>query len=273
MRQAINTWYLLARYFNERLLCRASVSQYKDKFLLKGGSLLYAMNGLEARPTVDVDFMADRISRDRDFLARVFQEILGIVCHEDGVSFDAGSIKIEPITVEKKYPGTRFYFTAHMDTIAYNMFVDIGFGDVVIPHPTTIDFPLLLSDIPSVNIQAYSLETVIAEKFHTMIDRDVLNSRMKDFFDCYQLLTKRNLNDDALYDAIEATFDNRGLAYNPELQLFTDSFATDGARISRWKAFLRKIQWKEALDFDTVMKVIRDRLQPMAERYWIKLSK
>ena len=268
MRQAINTWYLLARYFNERLLCRASVSQYKDKFLLKGGSLLYAMNGLEARPTVDVDFMADRISRDRDFLARVFQEILGIVCHEDGVSFDAGSIKIEPITF-----CTRFYFTVHMDTIAYNMSVDIGFGDVVIPHPTTIDFPLLLSDIPSVNIQAYSLETVIAEKFHTMIDRDVLNSRMKDFFDCYQLLTKRNLNDDALYDAIEATFDNRGLAYNPDLQLFTDSFATDGARISCWKAFLRKIQWKEALDFDTVMKAIRDRLQLMAERYWIKLSK
>ena len=217
--------------------------------------------------------MADRISRGRDFLARVFQEILGIVCHEDGVSFDAGSIKIEPITVEKKYPGTRFYFTAHMDTIAYNMSVDIGFGDVVIPHPTTIDFPLLLPDIPSVNIQAYSLETVIAEKFHTMIDRDVLNSRMKDFFDCYQLLTKRNLNDDALYDAIEATFDNRGLAYNPDLQLFTDSFATDGARISCWKAFLRKIQWKEALDFDTVMKAIRDRLQPMAEKYWIKLSK
>ncbi len=60
--------YLLARYFNERLLYRVSVSQYKDNFLLKGGSLLYAMNGLEARPTVDVDFMADRISRDRDFL-------------------------------------------------------------------------------------------------------------------------------------------------------------------------------------------------------------
>ena len=60
--------YLLARYFNERLLYRVSVSQYKDNFLLKGGSLLYAMNGLEARPTVDVDFMADRIRRDRDFL-------------------------------------------------------------------------------------------------------------------------------------------------------------------------------------------------------------
>lgn len=94
--------YLLARYFNERLLYRVSVSQYKDNFLLKGGSLLYAMNGLEARPTVDVDFMADRISRDRDFLAQVFQEILGIVCDEDGVSFDVDSIKLEPITIERE---------------------------------------------------------------------------------------------------------------------------------------------------------------------------
>lgn len=260
--------YLLARYFNERLLYRVSVSQYKGNFLLKGGSLLYAMNGLEARPTVDVDFLADRISRDRDFLAYVFQEILDIVCDEDGVSFDVDSIRLEPITVEKKYPGTRFYFTAHMDTISYNMSVDIGFGDVVTPYPTTIDFPLLLPDIPSVNIQAYSLETVVAEKFHTMIDRDVLNSRMKDFFDCYQLLTKRDLDDETLYDAIKATFDNRGLTYNSELQLFTEDFSTDVARITRWKAFLKKIQWKETLDFETVMEVIRKRLQPMAEKYW-----
>ena len=102
--------YLLARYFNERLLYRVSVSQYKDNFLLKGGSLLYAVSGLDSRPTVDVDFMADRISRDRKFLFQAFTEILGIVCSEDGVSFDVDSIKFEPITVEKKYPGTRFYF-------------------------------------------------------------------------------------------------------------------------------------------------------------------
>jgi len=98
--------YLLARYFNERLLYRVSVSQYKDNFLLKGGSLLYAMDGLNARPTIDVDFMAERISRDREFLTKVFQEILGIACDEDGVMFDTEDITLEPITVEKKYPGT-----------------------------------------------------------------------------------------------------------------------------------------------------------------------
>ena len=262
--------YLLARYFNERLLYRVSVSQYKDNFLLKGGSLLYAMDGLNARPTIDVDFMAERISRDREFLTTVFQEILGIACDEDGVMFDTENITLEPITVEKKYPGTRFFFTAHMDSIVHKMSVDIGFGDVVTPYPASIDFPLLLPNIPSVNLQAYSLETVVAEKFHTMIDRDEYNSRMKDFFDCYQLLTKRSLDDNMLYEAIKATFDNRGLEYNPELKLFTDEFVNDSNRQMQWKLFLKKIQWKEKLGFSEVMQVITDRLKPMAEKYWNK---
>ena len=107
--------YLLARYFNERLLYRVSVSQYKDNFLLKGGSLLYAMDGLNARPTIDVDFMAERISRDRKFLTNVFQEILEIACDEDGVTFDTENITFEPITVEKKYPGIRFCCTAQRE--------------------------------------------------------------------------------------------------------------------------------------------------------------
>lgn len=263
--------YLLARYFNERLLYRVSVSQYKDNFLLKGGSLLYALDGLEARPTVDVDFMADKISRDRETLTEIFKKIVAIDCDEDGVYFDTESIKTEPITVDKKYPGSRFYVTAHMDTIVHNMTVDIGFGDVVSPCPMAIDFPLLLPNIPSVNLQAYSLETVVAEKFHTMIDRDETNSRMKDFFDCYQLLTQRNLSVETLFEAIKATFDNRTLTYNPNLKLFSDEFAADKERIMRWKAFLKKIKWKDDIPFSSVMQIIKDRLQPMAMKYWGKL--
>lgn len=260
--------YLLARYFNERLLYRVSVSQYKDNFLLKGGSLLYALDGLEARPTVDVDFMADKISRDRETLTRIFKQIVSIDCEEDGVLFDTENIKTEPITVDKKYPGLRFYVTAHMDTIVHNMSVDIGFGDVVSPYPMSIDIPLLLPNIPSVNLQAYSLETVVAEKFHTMIDRDETNSRMKDFFDCYQLLTQRNISDETLFEAIKATFDNRGLLYKPNLKLFSEEFVTDKDRIIRWKSFLKKIKWKEDIPFSSVMQVVRERLQSLANRYW-----
>ena len=155
--------YLLARYFNERLLYRVSVSQYKDNFLLKGGSLLYAVNGLETRPTIDVDFMAHHISREREHLENVFREILSIECKEDGVVFDMETLRSEPSTIEKEYPGTRFFITAHMDSIVYPMSMDIGFGDVVTPYPASLEYPLLLKDIPSINIKAYPLETVIAE--------------------------------------------------------------------------------------------------------------
>ena len=217
--------YLLARYFNERLLYRVSVSEYRNNFLLKGGALLYALEGLNTRPTVDVDFMADKISRDRSHLEAVFKNILAIKCDEDGVTFNTDNLRSEPITIEKDYPGTRFFITARMDTIEHNMSIDIGFGDVVTPCPAMVDFPLLLPDIPAVSIQAYSIETVIAEKFHTMIDRDVANSRMKDFFDCYMLLTSHpEINDEVLKEAVFATFSNRELNYNAELQLFTEEF-------------------------------------------------
>lgn len=260
--------YLLARYFNERLLYRVSVSQYKDNFLLKGGSLLYALDGLDTRPTVDVDFMANKISRDREHLESVFKEILSIPCEKDGVVFDVESIYSEPITIEKEYPGSRFFITVRMDTIEHKMSIDIGFGDVVTPCPESVDFPLLIPDNPSINIQAYSIETVIAEKFHTMIDRDVLNSRMKDFFDCYQILTTKEIDMAILQDAINATFANRKLAFNPDLQLFTESFKTDADRIKKWQAFLKKIKWKVNISFEDVMDIIENNLKGMMEEYW-----
>jgi len=260
--------YLLARYFNERLLYRVSVSPYRENFLLKGGSLLYAINGLETRPTIDIDFMAQRINRDREHLEKVFREILSIECLEDGVTFDVDGLRSEPITVEKEYPGSRFFVTAKMDTIVYPMSMDVGFGDVVTPGPVTVDFPLLLQDVPSINIQAYSLETIVAEKFHAMVERDVNNSRMKDFFDCYQILTTKELDDEMLYEAIKATFDNRELAYNANLQLFNDDFCTDEVRLKRWEVFLKKIQWKESLSFANVMAVITVRLKGLYDRYW-----
>lgn len=259
--------YLLARYFNERLLYKVSVSQYKDNFVLKGGSLLYALNGLETRPTIDVDFMADRISRDREYLENVFREILSIPCDEDGVIFDVETLKSEPITVDEQYPGTRFLVTAHMDSIVYPMSMDIGFGDVITPCPEAVDYPLLLQDMPSINIQAYSLETVIAEKFHAMIDRDVLNSRMKDFFDCYQILTTRELSDEILYEAINATFNNRQLEMKTDLKLFTEDFATDEMRQKQWQSFLKRIQWKQDVEFKEVMILIASRLKPMYDKY------
>lgn len=256
--------YLLARYFNERMLYRVSISSYREHFLLKGGSLLYAIDGLETRPTIDVDFMADRLDRDREHLKGIFADILSIPCAEDGVIFDIETLDIEPIAVDKKYPGTRLLFTAHMDSIVHPMSIDIGFGDVVTPYPLPLDYPILLPELPQINLYAYSLETVIAEKFHTMVDRDESNSRMKDFFDVYQLLQNHEIDQELLQEAIKSTFENRGTHYRQDLKLFSLEFATDRLRNQMWQNFLKKIHRKRTIDFSDVMNIIRLSLQ----KYW-----
>lgn len=175
---------VLVRYLHERLLFRISSSPYKRHFLLKGSSLLFALDRFKARPTIDIDLLGERISNDKDNLKVVFEKICSIECEDDGVFFDASSLELEPIAIDKKYPGTCVKIEAHLDTIVQQVSVDIGFGDVVTPYPLPLDYPLLLSDVPAVELYAYSLETLIAEKFHAMVDRDESNSRMKDFLMC-----------------------------------------------------------------------------------------
>lgn len=155
-----------------------------------------------------------------------------------------------------------------MDSIVQKMSIDIGFGDVVTPYPMNLDYPLLLPDVPSVNLKAYSIETVIAEKFHTTLDRDVFNSRMKDFFDCYQLFVTYKIDHDSLYQAINATFSNRKLEYNADRKLFTESFATDEERNINWNRFLKQINFKQELPFPKVMDLLRDELLPMENKDW-----
>lgn len=259
--------YLLARYFNERLLYRVSVSQYRNNFVLKGGSLMYALDGLDARPTIDIDFLGNHISRERDSLKNSIENILKIECPEDGVVFDIENITTQEIAVDKQYPGTRFSFDARMDTIVHRMSIDIGFGDIVIPEPQNLDFPLLISDLPAINISAYSLETVVAEKFHAMIERDLANSRMKDFFDCYQILSHRCIDESAIREAIIQTFSNRKLQINPDLKLFSSEFSGDTVMLSKWRTFLGKIRWENKIDFEDVLQVIITRLQPYYLEY------
>ncbi|WP_345917261.1 nucleotidyl transferase AbiEii/AbiGii toxin family protein [Bacteroides pyogenes] len=255
---------VLVRYLHERLLFRISASPYKSHFLLKGSSLLFALDGFKARPTIDIDLLGERISNDRDSLKEVFQKVCSVECEDDGVRFDAGSLELEPIAIEKKYPGTCVKVVAHLDTIVQQVSVDIGFGDVVTPYPVSLDYPLLLPDVPAVEIYAYSLETLIAEKFHTMVDRDESNSRMKDFFDVYQLFTYHEIDKALLEEAIVSTFKNRNTSYKDNLALFTNTFAQDDTRNAWWKAFLKKIRWKEHIDFSDVMNCIKENLQ----EYW-----
>ena len=142
--------------------------------------------------------------------------------------------------------------------------MDIGFGDIIIPQPAELDYPVLLADFPSTNIMAYSLETVVAEKFQTMIERTTFNSRMKDFFDLYRICSTQSLDDTLLQEAIRATFENRDTHYSENHILFSDKFAQDVELNQRWNAFLKKIKYEPTVPFAEVMNRITQWLKP----YW-----
>jgi len=169
---------IVFRYLHERFLYRLSISEYANSFMLKGGNLLYAIEGLKVRPTIDVDFLGINIANDIEIVKNAFSNIC-TVNSDDAVWFDASSIKAEQITEQDKYSGVRLLIDAGFDTIRQRIQIDIGFGDVIIPKAQKINYPVLLSEMQTPVLSVYSTETLIAEKFNAMIELSTLNSRMK----------------------------------------------------------------------------------------------
>ncbi len=262
---------VLLRYIQERMLYRLSMSPYRDNFCLKGSALLFAYEKFKARPTKDIDFLGDKISRDKETIRKAFREICSIQCPEDGLTFDNGEkdIKVEDISLDKEYNGVTVTVTAHLDTIVQPFSMDIGFGDIVVPEPQELDYPLLLDDMPEVSINAYSLETVVAEKFQTMIDRALANSRMKDFYDVYSILSSDKVDEGILSDAIVSVFNNRGTGYDDNHPLFNGEFKNDPNKQIQWKAFVKKMKYKGELPLNEVVDYITERLSP----FWLSLKK
>lgn len=248
------------RYIQERILYRLSISKYCNKFCLKGGALLYAYEQFEARPTVDLDFLGTHISRDIENIKNVFNEILSYDFPDDGVVFLPESINASEITVNKEYHGVRLVFSAKIDTMIQAVSIDIGFGDVATPAPQPLEYPILIENLPVPKIFAYSLETVVAEKFEAMISLSVDNSRMKDFFDVFRLLKFHYLDEEGLAKAIETTFHTRQTQMTESPALFQKDFVNDKRRLNQWNVFLKRIKWKENIDFEEVCKLIHERL-------------
>lgn len=260
-----NPQMMISRYMQERLLYRLSVSEYRNRFILKGGTLLYAYDRFEARPTLDIDFMAMQVNNDKENIKRIVKKICNVDTVADGASYDADTIEAEDITVNKEYHGVRVSVIARLDTARQRISMDIGFGDVVTPAPQKLAFPALIDTVPQAEIMAYSLETVVAEKFHAMISLSLANSRMKDFFDVYGILVTDRADNELLAEAIKSTFANRETVYRENHPLFTEEFFTEKDRQAFWNGFLRKIKYQEPLDFPTVGSLIRERLLPFWE--------
>ena len=265
-KERIDFQLIIIRFLHERLLYRISVSDYSQQLILKGGAFIYAVQGIKSRPTIDVDLLGTQISNDIETLCEVFRQICTIES-EDEVAFNPKSVVGELITQQDKYNGVRLYIDATFHTVKQRIQIDVGFGDIVIPVAQELEYPILLDEMQIPVIQAYSTETVIAEKFQAMIELSVANSRMKDFYDVYNLLTDNKFDNETLEEAIKVTFVNRGTSYTENHALFTAEFGTNRQRKKSWTVFLNKINRDKELEFEDVMRLISEKLMP----FWAKM--
>jgi predicted nucleotidyltransferase component of viral defense system len=204
----INAQILLRNYMLERLLERISLSDFKNKFILKGGMLVSSIIGIGMRSTIDMDATIKSSPVTMSSIRSILDSIL-VVPVDDGVEIKLLSIK--EIRLEDKYPGFRVSMEALMESARIPLKIDITTGDIITHKEVVYKYDLLLED-RSIKILAYNIETVIAEKFETVIARGVSNTRVRDFYDIYTLLKIQghNIDKNILGEAIIATAEKRG---------------------------------------------------------------
>lgn len=204
----INAQILLRNYMFERLLERISLSNYRHSFILKGGMLIAAMVGLDTRSTMDMDATIKGIPVTRESIRTMFDEIC-LISINDSVKMSVR--EIENIHDEAEYAGLRVTLDTYFDRVNQTLKVDITTGDKITPKEISYSFKLMLES-RSIEVLAYNIETVMAEKLETKISRSTANTRMRDFYDIYILteLQAENINIGLLSDAIIATVNERG---------------------------------------------------------------
>ena len=253
----------IVMYGLERTIYRLSISEYAERFTLKGGIFLYALfNGDYTRATTDIDLLAQCISNDIEEMKKVFKEIFSIKC-DDALRFDLNTLDVIYITEFKEYHGVKVSILGHLDKTKVPISIDIGFGDIVYPERMKMDFPVLLDmDIPKV--YAYSISSVVAEKFEAFVSLGLANSRYKDFYDIYVLADRYNFDGTELMNAIKETFNHRGTSFD-DIVAFEDGFADDETRLMRWNSFVKKKKALVKLGFEETVQLLKILLFPIVD--------
>jgi len=203
---------IMQMYFFERLLYRISVSKYKYNFILKGGLLLSAIFGDERRTTQDMDTMIKGLPMDIKELTKIINEIVNIKCNDD-IRFEVLSSR--GIRLDDIYGGFRIKLIGYKEHLQVPLSIDITVGDPITPRELEFKYKCMFDD-SYINIMAFNLETIIAEKFETFITDNIMNTRNKDFYDLYMILNNYydKLNKEQLKKAIKNTFERRNVEFN-----------------------------------------------------------
>ena len=251
----IEAHVLIRKYMMERFLERVSSSKYNGSFILKGGMLVAAFVGVEARATMDIDTTIKGIPVTIVDMERTITEISNIDL-DDNVKFRIK--KVSEIMDEAEYSGIRFSMDAVLDGAVIPLKIDISTGDVITPREIAYSYKLMFED-RTIPIMTYPIETVLAEKLETVISRSITNTRMRDFYDIHILLKSQNINADILALALERTAKKRGnfnFLENAESVLQIVKSDEDMKRL--WNIYQKKFKYAGEYTWDEVIHSVRE---------------
>ncbi|MHB8963722.1 MAG: nucleotidyl transferase AbiEii/AbiGii toxin family protein [Saccharofermentanales bacterium] len=248
----VNAQVLLRHYMLERLLERISESKYRNNFILKGGLLISSMAGIDNRSTMDMDTTIKGIAVSKETIEMMIDEILGISIN-DNVNMKIKGI--EDIREEADYSGFRVSIDTNFDGIRLNIKIDITTGDTITPREIEYKYNLMFEDRP-IEVLAYNLETVLAEKLETIISRGTINTRMRDFYDIYILSKMPNdkINNTILNEAIVGTATKRGtLALFNDKRRIISEVKSSSIMQDLWAMYQKKYDYAADFTWDDVI--------------------
>ena len=261
---------IMQMYFFERLLYRIGISKYKYNFILKGGLLLSAIFGDERRTTQDMDTMLKGIPLEAKTLEKIIKEIISID-GKDGITFEI--VNIKDIRLIDKYGGLKVKLIGYKEHLRVPLSIDVTVGDPITPKELKFKYKCMFDDC-YINIMAFNKETIIAEKFETFITDNIMNTRAKDFYDLYILLTRfyNDINKDDLVKAIKNTFERRAAKFdinmivsNFDLIKNSERLKTNFNKYKLKKIYVRDISYEDVMDaIEIIIKLLQKELTPVS---------
>lgn len=246
-------------YMMERFLERVANSEYKDNFVIKGGMLVTAMVGVALRSTMDID-TSIRNQNLSSADSRIIIENITNVDLGDGARFEIKDIS--DIMDEMEYPGIRVTLNAVMDRLITPMKIDISTGDAVTPRAIEYDYKLMFDD-RSIKLWSYNLETILAEKLQTILERSVLNTSMRDFYDVYILLSlyENKIDGTVFREAFDATCQKRGTVnLIQNAPAIIANINEDDTLHKLWDAYQKKYPYAEKIQYVDIMQGVKSLL-------------
>ena len=245
---------VLQMYFFERFLTRLEKSKYRAKFIIKGGFLISSIIGIQNRTTMDIDTTIKGLPVKDEIIKEIILEILNIEVN-DGIEFVLG--KIENIREISEYENYRLHLTANFEKIKNPLKIDITTGDVIIPSEIEYSYETIFKE--KLNILVYSLETLIAEKYETIIKRNITTTRLRDFYDIYMIFKLKNDKIDVnnLKQAIWETAKNRNSTEEIlESKEILEDIKNDEYLNKQWNIYKNENKYVDNIQFSEILKLL-----------------